>query len=231
MSILWRQFLNHRFERRSPLSLLPEAALNRVYRHELILPPRRLLMQPGMQTIDGLFFLISLAKELSARVLFEIGTFTGLTAWCLARNLPGAEIHTLDIPPGETPLLELGESDVHRASTMPMAYESLPGDAEVHQHWGDSAAFDFSSWRGACDLIYIDGAHSEQYVESDTTNALEMISSSGAIVWDDYCRLSLEVVAVLNRLREDLELFRVPGTRFVVHFAPAARKRMLDGAE
>jgi predicted O-methyltransferase YrrM len=231
MNILWRQFLNHQFERRSPLSVLPETALRRIYRHELILPPRRFLMQPGMQTIDGLFFLVSLAKELPARVLFEIGTFTGLTAWCLARNLPDAAVHTLDIPPGETPRLDLEESDLHRAGRMPMAYERLQSVNRVRQHWGDSAGFDFSSWHGACDLIYIDGAHSEQYVESDTSNALRMLSSSGAIVWDDYWRLSPGVVAVLHHRRHELELFRVPGTRLVVHFAPGATSRVLANVE
>jgi predicted O-methyltransferase YrrM len=230
MSILRRRFLNHRFERRSPLSLLPEEALRRIYRHELIFPPRQFLMQPGMQTIDGLFFLVSLAKELPAGVLFEIGTFTGLTSWCLARNLPDANVHTLDIPPGETPRLELEESDLHRAGSMPMAYERLQDASGLRQHWGDSATFDFTSWRGACDLIYIDGAHSEQYVESDTSNALQMLSSSGAIVWDDYWRLSPGVVTVLHHRRHDLELFRVPGTRLVVHFAPDARRRVIDGS-
>ncbi len=188
-------------------------------------------MQPGMQTIDGLFFLVSLAKELPARVLFEIGTFTGLTAWCLARNLPDAAVHTLDIPPGETPRLDLEESDLHRAGRMPMAYERLQSVNGVRQHWGDSAGFDFSSWHGACDLIYIDGAHSEQYVESDTSNALRMLSSSGAIVWDDYWRLSPGVVTVLHRRRHELELFRVPGTRLVVHFAPGATSRVLANVE
>jgi predicted O-methyltransferase YrrM len=231
MNILWRQFLNHRFERRSPITVLPETPLTRVYRHEVTLPPRHLLMQPGTQTIDGLFFLVSLAKELEARVLFEIGTFTGLTAWCLARNLPGAEVNTLDIPPRESPLLQLEESDVHRAGGVPMAYESLQHAGVVRQHWGDSATFDFSSWRGGCDLVYIDGAHSEEYVESDTANALEMISPSGAIVWDDYWRLSPGVVTVLHDRRRDLELFRIPGTRLVVHLAPDARRRILAGVE
>jgi predicted O-methyltransferase YrrM len=231
MNILWRQFLNHQFERRSPLSVLPQTALTRIYRHELILPPRQFLMQPGMQTIDGLFFLVSLAKELPARVLFEIGTYTGLTAWCLARNLPDAAVNTLDIPPGETPRFELEKSDLHRAGSMPMAYELLESANGVRQHWGDSASFDFSSWHGACDLIYIDGAHSEPYAESDTSNALEMLSSSGAIVWDDYWRLSPGVVTVLHRRRDELELFRVPGTRLVVHFASGSRRRVLANVE
>ncbi|HZA20402.1 MAG TPA: class I SAM-dependent methyltransferase [Actinomycetota bacterium] len=231
MTILWRQFLNHRFERRSPISVMSEAALNCIYRHEVILPPRHLLMQPGTQTIDGLFLLVSLAKELQARVLFEIGTFTGLTAWCFARNLPDAEVNTLDIPSGESPLLPLEESDLHRAGGVPMAYDRLQQADGVRQHWGDSATFDFSSWREGCDLVYIDGAHSEQYVESDTSNALQMLSSSGAVVWDDYWRLSPGVVTVLHQRRGDLELFRVPGTRLVVHLAPDARRRLFAGVQ
>jgi predicted O-methyltransferase YrrM len=228
MRFLLGQFLNHRFERGSPLSPLPRAALRRVYEHEVVLPPRHLLKQPGTQTIDGLIFLVSLAKGLSAQVIFEIGTYTGLTAWCFARNVSGAEVHTLDIPPDQTPVFALDDSDLHRGGSVPMTYERLEGAGGVRQHWGDSATFDFSDWRGRCDLVYVDGAHSEQYVASDTSNAVEMLSSSGAIVWDDYWRFSPGVVGVLNARRYDLELCRIPGTRLVVHLAAGARERLVD---
>ncbi len=229
LDILRRQFLNHRFERRSPLSPLPGSALARIYDSEVTFPPRRLLMQEGTQTIDGLFFLVSLAKRLGASAVFEIGTFIGLTAWMLSRNLPEAIVHTLDIPPAEDPAWGLDPSDVHRGSEGSHVYRDLPHQGEIEQHWADSAKFDFSPWQGRIDLVYVDGAHSTEYVRSDTNNALAMLSHNGAIVWDDYWRLSPGVVEVLHA-RKDLPLFRVPGTRLVVMLSPGASEGLLDRA-
>jgi Methyltransferase domain len=226
LDILRRQFLNHRFERRSPLRALPQSALSRVYDHEVTFPPYRLLMQPGTQTVDGLFFLVSLAQALDARSVFEIGTYIGLTAWTLARNLAGAVVHTLDIPAQEVPALPVGKDDLHRASRDHLVYEWLPKNGTIVQHWGDSARFDFSPWHGHIDLVYLDGAHSEPYVRSDTERALEMVSPAGAIVWDDYWRLSPGVVAALHELAH-LERWRVPGTRLVVHLREEARLKLV----
>lgn len=216
--ILRRQFLNHRFDRRSPIPALPDLTLNRIYDYEVVLPPRRFLMQPGVQTIDGILFLVSLALSLRVRSVFEIGTYTGLTTWALARNLPEASVDTLDIPEDATPCWKLDIDDVHRAAADNLLYERLPGGSGISQHWQDSALFDFAPYHGQVDLVYIDGAHSEEYVRSDTTHAMEMISSAGAIVWDDYWRLSPGVVTVLHQLSPKLHLLRVPGTRLVVHF-------------
>jgi hypothetical protein len=227
IDILRRQFLNHRFDRKSPLPALPPASLGTIYNHEVVFPPRRLLMQPGTQTIDGLFFLVSLARALGVQSVFEIGTFTGLTAWTLARNLPDAVVSTLDIPSGNRPKWPLKEDDLHRASEDQLIYQDLPEATRIEQHWGDSADFDFAPWYGAIDLAYVDGAHSEDYVASDTDNALKILSPNGAVVWDDYWRLSPGVVNVLHG-RPDLDLYRVPGTRLVAHFSKRARTRILD---
>lgn len=94
--------------------------------------------------------------------------------------------------------------------------EGLSG--RVVQHWGDSATFDFAQWNHQCDLVYIDGAHSHEYVVADTLTALNIIAPGGAIVWDDYWPRAGDVAQVLDKW-SDLQLFRVPGTRLVVHFS------------
>jgi len=43
--------------------------------------------------------------------------------------------------------------------------------------FGDSASFDYSPYHGRVDLFFIDGAHSYEYVRSDTLNANEVLSS------------------------------------------------------
>jgi hypothetical protein len=227
LDILRRNYLNHRFDRRSPLPPVGADLLEKIYSIEVTFPPRRHLMQPGTQTIDGLFFLVSLARALDAKKIFEIGTFTGVTTWTVARNLPDAAVHTLDIPPSASPTWEIDADDVHRGSEDGLLYRQLPGAGNIEQHWSDSATFDFSPFYGSMDLIYIDGAHSTAYVRSDTDQALRMVSEAGAVIWDDYWRLSPGVVKVLHE-RTDLSLLRVPGTRLVVHLTPGALSRVRE---
>jgi len=205
---------------------MPGDLLDAVSGQEVTLPPRRMLMQPGNQTTDGLLFLISLARTIDAETVFEIGTYNGLTTWCLARNLPRATVHTLDLPVDQIPALELEPSDhLNRVAFEKRVYESLQTNGHVAQHWGDFPTFDFSKCRGSCDLVYVDGAHSREYVEADTRNAIEMVSMDGAIVWDDYWRHVSGVRTVLDS-RTELGLYRVPGTRLVVHLSSGARQRI-----
>ena len=218
--------LDHRFYRRSPLRPLDERARALLRSgEELVLPPS-LWAAPGNQSYSGLTFLVELGRFVGTRQVFEIGTYNGATAWCLARNLPGAEVHTLDLPLEHDPALAYGVSDAsNRRRFEQRAYEALPlGDSRVVQHWGDSATFDFEPWRGSVDLVYVDGAHSHQYVRTDSATAFALVRESGAIVWDDYWRRIPGVSAALHELSEPL--FRIPGTRLVVYFAPATLHRI-----
>ena len=222
-------FLDHQFERNSPLARLEPALLERIYSEEVVLPPRRHVERSGGQTVEGLIFLAALVRAVDAVEVFEIGTFTGTTTWTLARNMERGRVSTLDLPPEVNPSLELEESDrdVRRLLSGHM-YDELPHRAEIEQLWGDSADFDFEPWKSKCDLVYIDGAHSEAYVERDTASAFDMISERGVIVWDDYWRQVEGVARVLHRLPEG-ELSRIPSTRLVVHLTPEARALLESG--
>lgn len=221
--------LDYRFEQRSPLQVMPRQTLELLYSgEELVFPPPR-WAAPGNQSYSGLTFLVELGRFLDASCVFEIGTYNGATAWCLARNLPATEVHTLDLPLEQDPALAYGVSDTsNRLRFERRAYEALPlANSRVVQHWGDSATFDFNPWRGSVDLVYVDGAHSTEYVHADSTTAFGLVRESGAIVWDDYWRRVPGVSAALHEL--SAPLFRVPGTRLVVHFAPAALRRIGEG--
>lgn len=196
--------------------------LNAIHSPEIVLPPRKHLEKPGGQTIEGLVFIAGLVRELEVTSAFEIGTFDGVTTWTLARNMSSGVVDTLDLPAGERTELALEDTDEEvRGLVSGHVYDELPHPATIQQHWGDSASFDFSEWNGACDLVYIDGAHSEPYVESDTRNAFGMLSERGAIVWDDYWRQVDGVPKVLHKLAAPRPR-RIPGTRLVVHLTPKA---------
>ena len=134
----------------------------------------------------------ALVKALDAKTFFEIGTSLGRTAWTVAHHNPDLQIWTLDMPPSESvdqTALELGADD--RTYFRPVercgeAFHETPEAERITQLWGDSATFDYSPYAGRMDFIYVDGAHSYEYVRSDTLRALDMLSPGGTIVWDDY---------------------------------------------
>lgn len=227
LNVLRITFLDHQFERSSPLPPLPDHVLDVIYSHEVVLPPRRYIEQPGGQTLEGLFFMAALTKALGARRIFEFGTFNGITTWTLARNAPGADIDTLDLPAGATPVLEVEPTDqVIRGIVGRSVYDELPHRARINQLWSDSAVFDpTEARRGRFDLVYIDGAHSEPYVRTDTRNAFFIVSDSGVVVWDDYWRDVAGVAAVLHEIK-DVGLYRVPRTRLVMHLGDKAAQRL-----
>jgi hypothetical protein len=219
-------FLDLYFDMDSPLSNAPESLLDRLGRYEVTLPGAS-VMRTGNQPMAGLAYLVTIAKTLEARKLFEIGTYNGVTALTLAVNLPEATVHTLDLPADAQPVLRLGPSDA--SNIIPFAtraYEGRPEGRRVVQHFSDSATFDYTPFRNSCELVYVDGAHSFDYVRNDTVAAFEMVSDRGAIVWDDYWRRMPDVVAFLHSLDRG-PLFRLPGSRLVTWFAEAVRSRHL----
>lgn len=191
--------------------------------------PCKSLFEDGTQSIEGLYFLVSLAQALDAHRVFEFGTFTGVTAYTLAMNVPQSTVHTLDLPAGGLPTLNVEKEDKGYipSNSRTRAFDGTMEATRIVQHEGDSARFDFSEWNSSFDLVYIDGAHSYDYVASDTKHAFDMVRrSSGAIIWDDYGPGWPGVVQYLNE-RNDLRLYRVPGTRLVFRLGEEAAAQLL----
>lgn len=168
--------------------------------------------------------LAALCKALECRTFFEIGTNRGRTAWTVAKNNPDCHVYTLDLPNREAlsdVRLSLNASDRDfflgewdRGG----AYESTPESAQITTLFGDSASFDFSQYAGAIDFVFVDGAHTYDYVKNDTERALEMLSPSGTIAWDDYPAIP-GVYRYLNELapRLDRPLLHIYETRLVLY--------------
>ena len=210
----------------SPLPILPNSIARKFYAVEVKLPPQGVLVD-GTQSMEGLCFLVALCKILCARSVFEIGTFTGVTALTLAVNIPQLVVDTLDLPVGRVPTLGLEEVD---RTYMPLhsrqrVFADQPEAARIVQHEGDSAKFDFASLGRTFDVVYVDGAHSYDYVANDSRAAFDIVAENGAIVWDDYQRCWPGVVRYLNE-RTDLSLYRVPGTRLVLWLSEHAKSAL-----
>jgi predicted O-methyltransferase YrrM len=90
--------------------------------------------------------------------------------------------------------------------------------SRIRQVYADSGKMDWSALGGPFELIFIDGCHSEEYVRSDTDNALRQLTAGGVIVWHDYGMIPAvsRVVDELAGRRADIRLRVAQGTRLAV---------------
>ena len=168
--------------------------------------------------------LAALCAAIGAKTFFEIGTNRGRTAWTVARHNPEIEVHTLDLPDNDAlsdVAFGLNQSDMDFFSgdwNRGDAYAGTPEEARIHTLKGDSATFDYTPYHGKMDVVLVDGAHSFEYVRSDTENAFKMLSPGGLIAWDDYPAIP----GVFKHLTElaptlDRPLHHLYETRLVVY--------------
>jgi hypothetical protein len=170
-----------------------------------------------------------------ARTFFEIGTNRGRTAWTVARNNPEIQVHTLDLP-GKSALAEvafgLNESDQDFFTAdwdRGDAYRDTPEAQRIETLLGDSATFDYTPYVGKMDVVLVDGAHSYEYVRSDTENALKLLSDRGTILWDDYPAIPgvyQHLTDIAARL--DAPLYHILGTRLVMYSRLPLVQRLSD---
>src|SRR5262249_7472680 len=142
-----------------------------------------------------------LSRQLTPKTIFEIGTLRGYTTYHLGLNSPAdATIYTLDLPAEHSsPKLETTlVDDWHiEASQRDRKYffDGTPEAAKIAPLFGDSASFDFSPFHGKVDLFFIDGAHSYEYVRSDTLNAIQCCHPGSVIAWHDFGRTGVNGVS------------------------------------
>lgn len=144
----------------------------------------------GSMTITEISSLCNLVAARRPRKVLEIGSFKGLTTLNIAMNAPEAEIHTLDLPPDFNPENTKFENNDRNIITSRgfYYYEGLDEAARIHQHYGDTATFDYAEIGDGVDLCLIDAAHSYQYVCNDTAKSLPLMNEGGLMLWHDYGR-------------------------------------------
>lgn len=173
--------------------------------------------------------LASLVYAIAPQSIFEIGTYDGLTTLHFAKNTPkDCKIYTLDLPEDyqtstkteahkysydDLLVVKLSTENIHNR-----AFKQHPEKDKIVELFGDSTRFDFSPYYKKIDLVYIDGNHSYEYVQSDTEQALKMLSDKGMIIWHDFDYIiHRDVFRYLNQLSESLPIYSVPKTRFAIY--------------
>lgn len=117
------------------------------------------------------------------QVLLEIGTAQGHMTAVMARNAPGAVVHTVNIPPEE---IAAGGEFVTGAldrEQIGRRYREL-GLTNVRQVLANTARWspDF----GPIDVAFIDGCHDADFVYSDTCKTLAACRPGSLVLWHDF---------------------------------------------
>jgi predicted O-methyltransferase YrrM len=82
--------------------------------------------------------------------------------------------------------LRIGDRKYAKKTICGELYLNSPYANKIKQLYGDSARFDFSPYFNNIDMVFVDGAHSYDYVVNDSEIALKLIGSKkGIIVWHD----------------------------------------------
>jgi len=190
----------------------------------------------GSMTITEISSLCHLVAARRPRKILEIGSFRGLTTLNLAMNAPDAEIHTLDLPPDFDPAqtrFENNDANIIRARGF-FYYEDHPAAARIHQHYGDTATFDYAEISDGVDLCLIDAAHSYEYVRNDTAKTLPLMTAGSLLLWHDYGRNDFladpeDAWGVTQFLHEikDTGVGILQGTSFgILELSDASRERL-----
>jgi hypothetical protein len=144
----------------------------------------------GSMTLTEISSLCHLIAARQPRKILEIGSFKGLTTLNFALNSPAAEIHTIDLPPdADAADTRFNNNDRKIINSRGgYYYENRKEAARIHQHYGDTALFDYSQIGPGVDFCLIDAAHSYEYVRSDTAMILPLMSDNSLLLWHDYGR-------------------------------------------
>ncbi len=139
-----------------------------------------------------LIAVIKLIKTHNPRRLFELGTFDGRTTLNMAANsAPEAEVFTLDLPKIQSKpaqlRLEVSDRKYIDKDLSGAKYRGTNFESKIRQVFGDSAAYDFAPFFGTVDLVFVDAAHSYEYVLNDSKIALKLLRKTGGVIlWHDY---------------------------------------------
>ena len=187
-------------------AIIPDMDAAELVRDDTLIEMRELHWLDGNASIEELIFIAKLIRQHKPSRLFEIGTFDGRSTLNLACNsLPDARVYTLDLS-GEnravkkTVVLNGDMSFVNKVATG-SRFQGTDCENKITQLYGDSAAFDFSPYENKMDFVFIDGAHTYDYILNDSEKALKLLKGGrGIILWHDYKWVWDDVRKALNEL-------------------------------
>ena len=185
---------------------------------EIAIDPRYAMVS-GSTPIADVVAIVALAKAQRPKAVLEFGTFYGSGTANLARNLPEAVIHTIDLPPdGDAAQMLIDGKpvdDLHliQGRQLGKAFRGTALERRIVQHLGDTAAYDYSVIRDEVSFFLIDGSHTYEYAKSDTLKAFGLAKGPATFAWHDCDETHPGVTRWLGELIDaGLPVCRIEGT-------------------
>jgi predicted O-methyltransferase YrrM len=164
---------------------------------------REVMMDSRAGTAWNLVALAFLARLYRPHRIFEFGTGYGRSSLNLAANTPAdTTIFTLDLP---------------SHTNTGFIFRDQSESSKITQLLGDSLTFEFETYLGTCDFVFVDGGHDYRTVIHDSGVALRLIGEKGCIVWDDLSHSWPGVWRALRKLSRRLRIRRIAGTSLALY--------------
>lgn len=187
-------------------AIIPEIDATGLFRDDMLITMREFPWKDGNVSVEELVVIVKLIRQYKPERLFEIGTFDGRTTLNLASNSsPEARVYTLDLPSDGRSVKRQGTlnsdmSFVDKAVTG-SRFRGTDCEDKITQLYGDSATFDFTPYENKMDFVFIDAAHTYEYILNDSEKALRLLKNrQGIILWHDYKWVWDDARKALNKL-------------------------------
>jgi predicted O-methyltransferase YrrM len=175
-------------------------------------------------TLDEAMGLAILMQKCRARRVFEFGTHRGVSTSQLAANLPAdGAVFTLDLPREDTSTrFEVNDWAEKEVANFPRKGDLIPENlrGKVTFLTQDSALFDPKPYANTMDFIFVDAAHTREYVVNDSEKAWAMLRPGGIVAWHDCRPQSPDVVKFIRACKYNPK--RIIGTTLAFAVKPAS---------
>ena len=175
-------------------------------------------------TLEEAVGLGMLMQKCNASRVFEFGTHRGVSSAQLAANLPEqGQLFTLDLPRSDTHThFQVDDWAEKEVANYPVKGDLIPEPLRKKVTFleQDSALFDPKPYAESMDFIFVDAAHTLEYVTNDSEKAWAMLKPGGIVAWHDCRAQSPDVVRYLRSCKFNPQ--RIHGTTLA--FAEKSKK-------
>ncbi len=174
--------------------------------------------------------LVTLSKFVKAKKIFEFGTYLGIQTLNLIMNMPSSSrIWTIDFDRKSFKKAvqlkhDIPYSKFHFKNINKLAFINTPYQKRVITLKGDSNQFNYSNYKNAFDMIYIDGGHDRRTLNSDTNYAFKILNKDipSCIAWHDYQASNYpKLTDYIDRLAAKYRIFYVQETHICFYLNKA----------
>lgn len=171
----------------------------------------------GGSTVTDHMLLRALVKKHPDGTYFEIGTWRGESAACVAPLIK--QVYSLNLSDKELRAMGLHDDYIRLHRQFSKVHPN------VTHLFGNSLHFDFLPYHHNVDVVFVDGDHHYESVKSDTEQAFKLLrNEQSVIVWHDYGNTPADIRwDVLNGIMDGLPadqhrfLYRVSNTLCAIY--------------